>query len=235
MFGTAAGAGGVIGGAVAGAVGYTTGTSITSLGNNVAFGDPLPTAKQFAMGFGVSMLTGGVVNGIVSAANGGNFWTGPKVVQPTVPQPTQPTQNTGTQQQQGQTQQPQAQAQGQTQGLEQNRVNGRIAEDVSGINQADKVRIPSATETANYRIPDELTSTTLREIKNVSYLDYTPQLQDFVQYSQRNNLQMILQIRPENTIFGPATIFSPAMQNAIYQYNIIVRPIPFGVTFRIPF
>lgn len=46
--------------------------------------------------------------------------------------------------------------------------------------------------TAKYRIPDELTNSTLREIKNVSYLDYTPQLQDSVIYSQQHNLQMIL-------------------------------------------
>ena len=99
-----------------------------------------------------------------------------------------------------------------------------------------KTRIPSETGTVNYRIPDRLTPFALDEVKNVSYLDYIPQLQDFVQYSQRNNLQMILHIRPENTIFGPATSFSPAMQNAIYQYNIIVRTIPFGVTlFRITF
>jgi RHS repeat-associated protein len=111
-FGTAAGAGGFIGGAVAGGVGYTFGIATTSIGNNIAFGDPMPTAGQFASGLGIAMLTGGTVNGIVSAANGGNFFTGPKAVQPTVPQPTQPAQNTGAQQ--GQTQQQQAQGQGQT-------------------------------------------------------------------------------------------------------------------------
>lgn len=75
----------------------------------------------------------------------------------------------------------------------------------------------------------------MEEIKNVSYLDYTPQIQDFVKYSQQNNLQMKLWIRPANTIFGPSTTFSPAMQNAIFQYNIQTPYIPFGVTFTIPF
>jgi hypothetical protein len=42
-------------------------------------------------------------------------------------------------------------------------------------------------------------------------------------------------VRPNGTIFGPATSFSPAMQNAIFQYNINVQPIPFGVKFIIPF
>ena len=119
--------------------------------------------------------------------------------------------------------------------IKQNRINGRIAEDVSGIDQSSKVRIPSATGTAKYRIPDELTNSTLREIKNVSYLDYTPQLQDFVSYSQQHNLQMILQVRPENTVFGPGTIFSPALNNAINQYNIKVDYIPFPNKFIINF
>jgi hypothetical protein len=225
-FGTAAGAGGFVGGAIAGGVGYSFGMTTTSLGNNMAFGDPMPTGKQFLMGLGVSMLTGGVINGTVSAADGGNFWTGPKTPQPTVPTPAQTTttqettQNTGIQ--------PQTQPKtSQAQQLEQNRAIGRIAEDVSGINQANKVRIPSATETANYRIPDELTSTTLREIKNVSYLDYTPQLRDFVAYSQQNNLQMQLWIRPNFTIYGPGTTISPQLQNVINKGFIRIFTIPF--------
>lgn len=112
-----------------------------------------------------------------------------------------------------------------------NKINGRIAEDVSGIDQSSKIRIPSATGTAKYRIPDELTNSTLREIKNVSYLDYTPLLQDFVIYSQQHNLQMILQVQPENTVFGLGTTFSPALNND----NIKVDYIPFPNKFIINF
>ena len=226
--GAVVGAGGFLAGAGGAAAGTAFSSPILSMGNTAYFGDPMMTGKQYIMGIVGSALLGGSVNGITALANGRIFLTGD------LPSNNTPITQTVTQfapNQQSNNTQPKIQAQQ----LEQNRLNGRIAEDVSGINQANKVRIPSATETANYRIPDELTTATLREIKNVSYLDYTPQLQDFVQYSQKHNLQMILQIRPESTIFGPATNFSPAMQNAIYQYNIIVQPIPFGVTFRIPF
>jgi hypothetical protein len=67
----------------------------------------------------------------------------------------------------------------------------------------------------------------LREIKNVSYLDYTPQLQDFVKYSQQNNLQMQLWVRPDYTIYGPGTAFSPQLQNVIDRGFIKIVTIPF--------
>lgn len=53
---------------------------------------------------------------------------------------------------------------------------------LAGINQAAKVRIPSMTGTAAYRIPDELTDTSLTEVKNVATLSYTNQLRDFYWY-----------------------------------------------------
>jgi hypothetical protein len=80
-FGTAAGAGGFIGGAVAAGVGYTYGTMATSMGNHAFFGDPMPTAEQFVTGLGVSMLTGGVINGTLAASSGNNFWSGNPVAQ----------------------------------------------------------------------------------------------------------------------------------------------------------
>jgi hypothetical protein len=43
------------------------------------------------------------------------------------------------------------------------------------------LRIPSATKTANYRVPDGLTKTTLTEVKNYSgTLRLTNQLNDFM-------------------------------------------------------
>lgn len=106
-YGTMAGAGGFVSGAAAGGFGYSFGTVATSTGNNLVFGDPMPTEKQFLTGLGVSMLTGGIINGTVSAANDGNFWKGPKTTQRTpTTSTTTPTKkieatkhNTGTQQQ----------------------------------------------------------------------------------------------------------------------------------------
>jgi len=232
VFGTAAGAGGFVGGAVAAGVAYTSSTVVTSMGNNIAFGDPMPTAGQFATGLGFSMLTGGALNGIVSATNGGSFWTGPKVPQPTVTAPTQPTAQTPNTNN-TQAQQPQTPAEK----MQQVREMGRVAEEAVGIDpNITKTPISSATETAQYRLPDRLSSVYLDEVKNVSHLEYTSQIKDFVQYSQTKGLQMRLWIRPENTIFGPGTTFSPAMNNAIYQYGIDVQRIPFGITFfRITF
>ena len=93
-FGTGIGAGGFIGGAVAGGVGYTSNTAITGIGNHIAFGDPLPTAKQFVTGLGISMLTGGAINGTVAALNGRNFLTGklptPKHTMPDLSRLTKP-------------------------------------------------------------------------------------------------------------------------------------------------
>ncbi len=75
---------------------------------------------------------------------------------------------------------------------------GREGEVQAGIEQAAKVRIPSLTNTAAYRIPDELTATTLREVKNVKHLGLTAQLQDFIAYAQQTGRQVILEVR-ENT------------------------------------
>ena len=83
-----------------------------------------------------------------------------------------------------------------------------------------KTRIPSLTGTANYRIPDQLTSKTLVEVKNTSHLNLTRQLTDFHLYSQQTGRQFILYTRHNTTFSGP-------MQNMINSGNIIVKPIPF--------
>ncbi|MGH3301024.1 MAG: putative toxin [Streptosporangiaceae bacterium] len=46
-------------------------------------------------------------------------------------------------------------------------------------------RIPSLSGTAAYRIPDELNSSVLGEVNNVSSLSYTNQLRDFAAYAQQ--------------------------------------------------
>ena len=66
-----------------------------------------------------------------------------------------------------------------------------------------KTRIPSLSGTANYRIPDQLTKTTLTEVKNVKSLSLTRQINDFHLYSVEKQLQFELYIRPTTTISGP--------------------------------
>jgi hypothetical protein len=62
-------------------------------------------------------------------------------------------------------------------GLVNSRALGIAGEQAVGV--GSKTRIPSLTGTAKYRIPDQLTSTTLGEVKNVSHLSLTRQLTDF--------------------------------------------------------
>ena len=58
-------------------------------------------------------------------------------------------------------------------GLANSRALGIAGEQAVGVGA--KTRIPSLTGTAKYRIPDQLTSTTLGEVKNVSHLSLTRQ------------------------------------------------------------
>jgi hypothetical protein len=61
------------------------------------------------------------------------------------------------------------------------------------------MRIPSATGTAAYRIPDALTETTLTEVKNVARLGYSNQLQDFEAYASSTRRSFDLIVR-QNTV-----------------------------------
>lgn len=81
------------------------------------------------------------------------------------------------------------------------RAAGQAGEDVAGIVKNTR-RIESATGRAAYRIPDELNGSVLGEVKNVSRLSYTSQLQDFVAYSRTNGLGFNLYVR-ESTTFTP--------------------------------
>ena len=71
---------------------------------------------------------------------------------------------------------------------------GKAGEMASGITK-NKVRIPSLSKTAAYRIPDGLDTEhkILSEVKNYSRtLSYTSQLRDFASWSQANGYQMHL-------------------------------------------
>ncbi len=60
--------------------------------------------------------------------------------------------------------------------------------------------IPSLSGTAAYRIPDELTPTTLTEVKNVQSLDFDSQLQDSLHFAIMTERDMILVVRPTTTL-----------------------------------
>ncbi len=81
---------------------------------------------------------------------------------------------------------------------------GLRGEAAAGI-KAPKVRIPSHSGTANYRVPDELTATTLREIKNVKKLGLTRQLSDFLHYAENGAVKrtFILEVRLETKLSNP--------------------------------
>lgn len=74
--GAAVGTGGAIAGAGAGLIGFFGASTVSMLGNNVLMGDPMPTGGEMAMGMGISMATGGLMNGTMAAVNGNNFWNG---------------------------------------------------------------------------------------------------------------------------------------------------------------
>jgi hypothetical protein len=82
-------------------------------------------------------------------------------------------------------------------------------------------RIDSITRPGRYRIPDELTEVSLREIKNVTRLSNTAQLRDFLAYSQQNGLTFILETRQRTRISRP-------LQNLIDQGLIEHRVIGAG-------
>ncbi|MEW6505940.1 MAG: RHS repeat-associated core domain-containing protein, partial [Chloroflexota bacterium] len=94
---------------------------------------------------------------------------------------------------------------------------GREGEAISGI-VAPKIRIPSASETAAYRVPDELTSTTLRDAKNVSELRWTNQLNDFAVHARDTARDFVLDVR-ENTVIGRKA------QEMIDKFGVIVNKI----------
>jgi Restriction endonuclease fold toxin 7 len=88
-------------------------------------------------------------------------------------------------------------------GVAASRQTGIIGEQIAGITPALKVRIPSMSGTANYRIPDALTATTLTEVKNVATLSYTHQIDDFLQYAQSQGMTFNLVVRSNTTLSGP--------------------------------
>ncbi|WP_189077520.1 SpvB/TcaC N-terminal domain-containing protein [Mangrovihabitans endophyticus] len=68
------------------------------------------------------------------------------------------------------------------------------------------------------RKPDELTSTTIGEVKNVKYQYLSRQLKDYLAYAQKNKLKMVLYVRK-----GDGTAFSPQLKALEDAGKIIVK------------
>jgi hypothetical protein len=99
------------------------------------------------------------------------------------------------------------------------RAAGQAGEQAAGIIKNTQ-RIPSLTGTASYRIPDELNASVLGEVKNVSSLSYTSQLQDFELYAQQQGLTFNLYVRGSTTLSGP-------LQAEVNAGNInLIRSLP---------
>jgi hypothetical protein len=92
---------------------------------------------------------------------------------------------------------------------------GRKGEDAAGIDPAAKVRIPSSSGTARYRIPDNITKTVLTEVKNVANLRATAQIRDFMYHAVANNQRFDLIVRSD-------TVLSSGLQDLV---NIMGSPI----------
>jgi RHS repeat-associated protein len=74
------------------------------------------------------------------------------------------------------------------------RMLGDAGEEAVGI-VAKKKRIPSLSGKAKWRVPDELTDLRLREVKNRAYVCKTGQIEDFLLYTQKFDMEYILEIR----------------------------------------
>ena len=79
---------------------------------------------------------------------------------------------------------------------------GQVGEDAAGI-VARKESIPSLTGKATRRLPDELTTVHLREVKNRAYVWLDPQIKDFLEFSKARNLDFILDVRKTTKLSKP--------------------------------
>jgi hypothetical protein len=80
-------------------------------------------------------------------------------------------------------------------------------------------RIPSATGTAAYRIPDGLTSTTLTEVKNVGRLSLTNQIRDFAAGAKESGVSFDLIVRKTTEI-------TKRLREFIATEGIIIKFLP---------
>lgn len=107
-------------------------------------------------------------------------------------------------------------------GMDTVRAAGLAGEKAAGVVRNSQ-HIPSLSGTAAYRIPDGLNSYALEEVKNVSRLSYSRQLQDFAAYSKQNGLAFNLYVRGGSS---PTTLSGP-LQAAVDKGDInLIRSLP---------
>lgn len=95
------------------------------------------------------------------------------------------------------------------------RDKGIAGELLAGIPK-NTARIPSASGTASYRIPDGLSASRLTEVKNVGNLGLTPQLKDFAAYAGQETLEFVIVTRRN-------TVISPRLQDLVNRSNGSIR------------
>ena len=81
------------------------------------------------------------------------------------------------------------------------RNKGKIGEELAGIAKP-KTRI-YFDGGSRYRVPDEISDTFLREVKNVKYQSFTRQLKDYMNYANNNGLDFVLSVSRETKLSGP--------------------------------
>jgi hypothetical protein len=94
---------------------------------------------------------------------------------------------------------------------------GHVGEAIAGIVKNTR-RIPSLTNTAKYRIPDQWLGATklISEVKNVGRLSLTSQIDDYVAYAQQEGYAFELWVRETTKITKP-------LQELIDDGQIILR------------
>jgi RHS repeat-associated protein len=101
-----------------------------------------------------------------------------------------------------------------------NRLAGLGAEVEYGIT-APKRSIDSLTGTATRRFPDEITETTMTEIKNVAHLNRTNQIMDMHLWAEQEGLQFTIVTRPNTTFSAPMQEMfdSGLIRHQIYNFR----------------
>ena len=94
------------------------------------------------------------------------------------------------------------------------RATGAAGETAAGIVK-NTTRIPAASGNAAYRIPDELNSSVLGEVKNVKSLGWSSQISDFYSYASARGLEFRLYVRPDTVFRGQLA--------ELYKYNGFTR------------
>lgn len=92
---------------------------------------------------------------------------------------------------------------------------GRLGE--RGTVTGAKDRIPSATGTAAFRIPDALTASELIEVKNVRRLRLSSQLEDFLIFCRATGRTFVLCVRPD-------VLLSTELAQLVASGEIVLRP-----------